>query len=143
VGDPPVAALRLEPIAAPVFRRAVRTSLPGGTRLPADLQGELWDCFRRPEVRAFVARMCAGYQGTLPRLAEQYASLAVPTLLLWGERDRHFPPAQARQLCERVRAARLEVVPGGEHWMAWHAPEAVAARVLEFLQANPAAARGA
>ena len=53
-----------------VFRRAERTFLPRGDRLPADLRADLWDAFRRPEVRAFIAKMCAGYQGTLPRLPE-------------------------------------------------------------------------
>lgn len=123
----------LRHLARPVFGRAVRTSLPRGVRLSPELRADLWECFRRPEVRAFVAKMCAGYQGTLPRLADEYASLNVPTLLLWGERDRHFPPDQARRLCERAQKARFEIVAGGEHWMAWHAPEAVAARVLGFL----------
>jgi len=38
--------------------------------LPEELRHDLWESFRRESVRSFVARMCAGYQGTLPRLPE-------------------------------------------------------------------------
>src|SRR5207244_5403448 len=48
-----------------VFRRAERTFLPRGVALPPGLRADLWDGFRRPEVRAFISRLCAGYQGTL------------------------------------------------------------------------------
>ena len=51
-----------------VFRRAERTFLPRGVHLPPELRADLWSAFRRPEVRAFIAKMCAGYQGTLPQL---------------------------------------------------------------------------
>ena len=47
-----------------VFRRAERTFLPRGVSLSPELRADLWDSFRRPEVRAFIAKMCAGYQGT-------------------------------------------------------------------------------
>jgi pimeloyl-ACP methyl ester carboxylesterase len=117
-----------------VFRRALRTFLPRGVRLPADLRAELWRCFRRPAVRAFVAKMCAGYQGTLPALAATYGQITCPTLVLWGERDRHFPPAQARRLHEVIPGSRLRILPGGEHWMAWHAAEQVAEEVMGFCE---------
>jgi pimeloyl-ACP methyl ester carboxylesterase len=118
-----------------VFRRAVRTSLPRGAALDPALREELWRCFRRPEVRAYVAKMCAGYQGTLPKLAPLYAEVACPTLVLWGERDRHFPPAHGRRLHETIRGSRLRILPGAEHWMAYSAAEAVAAEIEQFLSA--------
>jgi pimeloyl-ACP methyl ester carboxylesterase len=118
-----------------VFRRAVRTSLPRGVALDATLRADLWRCFRRPEVRAFVAKMCAGYQGTLPKLAPLYAEITCPTLALWGERDRHFPPPHGRRLHQAVKDARLRILPGAEHWMAWHAAEAVAAEIEGFVGA--------
>jgi pimeloyl-ACP methyl ester carboxylesterase len=117
-----------------VFRRAMSTSLPRGERLPADLRADLWDTFRRPEVRAFVSKMCAGYQGTLPKLPALYAQIACPVLALWGERDRHFPPSQGAKLRTLLRDARLEVLPGAEHWMVWHRAADVARAVEAFLQ---------
>jgi pimeloyl-ACP methyl ester carboxylesterase len=117
-----------------VFSRAVRTSLPRAVALDPALREDLWRCFRRPEVRAFVAKMCAGYQGTLPKLAPLYAEVACPALVLWGERDRHFPPAHGRRLHETVRGSRLRIIPGAEHWMGWYAAEAVAAEIEDFLR---------
>jgi pimeloyl-ACP methyl ester carboxylesterase len=120
-----------------VFERAVRTSLPHGVRLPAELRRDLWESFRQPSVRNFVARMCAGYQGTLPRLPEMCARIACPTLLLWGEDDRHFPPVHAERLQQLIVGARYELVPGAGHWMAWSRPEEVAERILAFALTAP------
>jgi pimeloyl-ACP methyl ester carboxylesterase len=115
-----------------VFWRAVRTSLPSGARLPAALREDLWQGFRRPDVRRFVSRMCGGYQGALPRLAELYPRIRCPTLILWGECDRHFPLAQARGLHAAIPGAELAVLEGAEHWMAWHRAGDVAARIAAF-----------
>jgi pimeloyl-ACP methyl ester carboxylesterase len=115
-----------------VFARAVRTSLPRGVRLPADLRRDLWDSFRQESVRNCVARMCAGYQGTLPRLPEMYARIACPTMVLWAEHDRHFPLAHAEQLHRLIPGSSYEVVRGAGHWMVWTRAEEVAGRILAF-----------
>jgi pimeloyl-ACP methyl ester carboxylesterase len=116
-----------------VFRRAEWSFLPLGVRLPPALRADMWESFRRPEVRRFIIRMCAGYQGTLPRLAALYPQIACPTLLLWGERDRHFPPAHAERLHALIPASRLEILPDAEHWMPWYRAEEVAARIADFV----------
>ena len=117
-----------------VFRRAERTFLPRGVRLPTELRADLWGAFRRPEVRAFIAKMCAGYQGTLPRLPELYPTIAVPTLILWAGRDRHFPISHGERLHEAIPGSRLEVLPDAEHWMPWYRAEEVASRLGAFLE---------
>lgn len=120
--------------AAPlVFRRAERTFLPRGMRLPAELRADFRAHFLRTEVRRFVARMCAGYQGALPRLATRYAEITRPTLALWGRNDRHFPPVHAHRLHAAIPGSRLAIIEDGEHWMALHRAEEVAARIEEFL----------
>jgi pimeloyl-ACP methyl ester carboxylesterase len=116
-----------------VFERALRTSIPRGWRLPDDVRDDFSSCFREGAVREVIVRACAGYQGALPALPELYERIAHPTLVLWGARDRHFPPAQAERLAKLVPGARLEIIEGGEHWMPLHAPEEVAARLLTFL----------
>ena len=115
-----------------VFRRAERTSLPRGVSLPRVLRDDLWQSFRRPSVRRYVSRMCGGYQGALPRLPELYPAIRCPTLVLWGERDRHFPPIHARGLHSAIPGARLALVPEGEHWMAWHAADEVAEQIHDW-----------
>jgi len=63
--------LLLERLPRAVFTRATHTFLPRGYRLDRELKRDLWECFAAREVRRFVVRMCAGYQGTLPKLGEQ------------------------------------------------------------------------
>jgi pimeloyl-ACP methyl ester carboxylesterase len=116
-----------------VFRRAEKTFLPRGVRLPAELRADLWESFRRAEVRQFISRMCAGYQGRLPGLPEVYRRVRCPTLALWGGRDKHFPPIHAERLRETVAGSRLEVVAGAEHWMPWYLADEVAGRLGAFL----------
>lgn len=120
-----------------VLLRAEWTFLPRGVRLSAALRREFRDCFLRPEVRRFVVRMCAGYQGALHRLPERYAHIRAPTLVLWGEHDRHFPVAHAEGLHRAIPGSRLEIVRGGEHWMAWHRADEVAERISAFLNSPP------
>jgi pimeloyl-ACP methyl ester carboxylesterase len=116
----------------PVFRRAVRTFLPAGETLAPELRADFWGSFRRPAVRRFVAKMCAGYQGTLGRLPALYPKVACPTLVLWAERDKHFPLPHARRLQAAVAGSRLEVVPGAEHWMVLSRPVEIADRIRAF-----------
>lgn len=112
-----------------VFRRAERSFLPSGVRLPADVRADLWQSFRRPEVRAFISRLCGGYQGALPRLPSLYGQIRRPTLVLWAARDRHFPVTQAEGLHAAIPGSRLEILGGAEHWMAWHRADDVAEHI--------------
>lgn len=132
----PLNGLALRGAARIVFDRAVRTSLPDGTRLPDDLARDFWTSFRRPEVRAFLARLCAGYERALPGLPALYARIACPTLVFWGGRDHHFPPAQGRRLAETVPGARFALVEDGAHWMMWHRAAEVASGLGAFLAAT-------
>lgn len=109
-----------------VFRRAERTFLPKGIHLPPELRSDLWESFRQPAVREFIVRMCAGYQGTLPKLPELYSKITCPTLVLWAEQDKHFPLVQAQRLHAALPTSRLAIVPKAEHWMVWHDAEEVA-----------------
>jgi pimeloyl-ACP methyl ester carboxylesterase len=116
-----------------VFWRAERTFLPRGVRLPPGLRADLWNAFRRAEVRSFIAKMCAGYQGTLPRLPDLYRTIAAPTLILWAGRDTHFPTAHAERLHAAIPGSRLHVVRDAEHWMPWYDADEIAGRLGAFL----------
>ncbi len=115
-----------------VFRRAESTFLPEGQRLPADLREDLWSSFNQTDVRKFIVRMCAGYQGTLRRLADLYGQITCPTLALWAERDKHFPVAHARRLHEVIPDSQIHVIRNAEHWMAFHAAEETAKAIIDF-----------
>jgi len=122
-----------------VYWRALHTFLPfGGPGLSGPLRRELWRTFRRPAVREFVVRMCAGYEAQLPRLPERYQRVQCPTLILWGEKDKHFPPSQAHFLATQIPHAEVAILPGATHWMVLAQAQEVAARLRAFYAAIPA-----
>jgi len=126
----------LERLPHAVFFRAIRTFLPRGYKLGAELRRDLWESFQSPEVRKFVVRMCAGYQGTLPRLKQLYPSIRTPSLFLWADRDKHFPLGHAKKLAEMVPGSKLEIVPHAGHWMALNLADEVSSHILRFLGAT-------
>lgn len=117
-----------------VFLRALRTFLPSGYRLDRELRGDLWNAFRRPEVRSFISKMCAGYQGRLQELPKFYSQIETPALILWAEQDGHFPPAHASRLHQQLRGSRLCIISGARHWMALYKAEELAEIIGNFTR---------
>ena len=116
-----------------VFWRAERSFLPRRRKLSSELKADLWKSFSQRDVRLFIARLCAGYQGTLMQLPEAYKKITCPTLVLWAEQDQHFPPIHAKRLCEAVAGSSLKIIPNAKHWMAWYLAGAVAESIRTFL----------
>ncbi|HUD10831.1 MAG TPA: alpha/beta hydrolase, partial [Candidatus Saccharimonadia bacterium] len=58
--------------------------------------------------------------------------IAVPTLLVWGERDTETPPADALKLNRLVKGSRLEFVSGAGHFVHQQQPQIVAKFIWEF-----------
>ena len=56
-----------------------------------------------------------------------------PTLIVWGERDQLVPVANAYILRERIKDARLLVLPGAGHNPMFHHPGTFNRAVLAFL----------
>lgn len=57
-----------------------------------------------------------------------------PTLILWGERDVHFPPEWGERLHRDIPgAARLEILPATGHLLMEERPAEVATLIAEFL----------
>jgi pimeloyl-ACP methyl ester carboxylesterase len=116
-----------------IFWHAERSFLPPRRKLPSELRKDLWKAFSHSDVRFFIARLCAGYQGTLMQLPEAYKKITCPTLVLWGEQDQHFPPNHAKRLCAEIPSSRLQIIPEAEHWMAWYLADTVAQSIRTFL----------
>jgi pimeloyl-ACP methyl ester carboxylesterase len=70
---------------------------------------------------------------------ERIKSLHVPTLILWGERDRLIPPVNARSFERDIAGSRLVVFPGLGHVPQEEDPQASVAPVRSFLGLAPAA----
>jgi len=58
-----------------------------------------------------VLRVVVDRSGQRDVLRDRLPELAMPTLIVWGERDRVVPLAQARDAVGRLRRARLVVIP--------------------------------
>lgn len=100
------------------------------------------------EVAAFVDRM-GGERGRVtellyrtfllrefPRLRTgRYspAGYAVPTLILFGDRDQVIPVASVERAVAPVDSIELELVPGASHFVVDEQPELIAERSLDFL----------
>jgi non-heme chloroperoxidase len=114
------------PVPAAFLDMVVRESL----KLPA----RIW--------RAALAGQMAADTGT------DLARIAVPTLLLWGDRDAVVPHAMQQALLRGIPGARLKVLPGAGHAPHWEDPVGVAAEIAGLVAAtgarrHPAAATAA
>ena len=82
-----------------------------------------------------------GYQGQLQGIfgweaSSRLAQITAPTLVIHGESDRLVPPANARLIAERIRDAKLVLIPGASHIFATDQPAAAHHAILEFLAAE-------
>ena len=119
-----------------IFWRALKTFLPANDPLTDEIRSDLWNAFRKEEVRKYISKMCAGYQGTLPQLPALYAKLRCPTFILWAEKDAHFPVIHATKLNQVVPQSKLHIVENAHHWMVWHDAENIARMIQEFVVAK-------
>ena len=63
--------------------------------------------------------------------------VAVPTLLLWGEKDARSPLNVARQLEQSIPGARLVVIARAGHLSIVERPDRVNDALREFCRAHP------
>jgi pimeloyl-ACP methyl ester carboxylesterase len=76
--------------------------------------------------RAIMARI-----DSRPRLGE----IAVPTLLIWGEKDGITSRAHHDEIADAIPGARLEVIAGAGHLPTIEAPEVAIPLMREFIDA--------
>lgn len=104
---------------------------------------ELWRCYRglaEPGPRrAFIdtLRTVVGPRGQrLSARDRLYLASLVPTLIVWGERDRVIPAEHGRAAAAAMPASRLELMPGVGHFPHAERPERFAELVFEFAAAT-------
>ena len=66
-------------------------------------------------------------------LVDRLADLEVPTLVVWGERDRVFPYSQAQKAVSQLRQGFLELIPDCGHLPHVEKPERFALILGRFL----------
>ncbi|MBV8692965.1 MAG: alpha/beta fold hydrolase [Actinobacteria bacterium] len=62
-----------------------------------------------------------------------YLAQEVPTLIMWGNRDRVIPVAHASIAHELMPGSRLEIVPGAGHFLPLERPDAFMSVLQDFL----------
>jgi pimeloyl-ACP methyl ester carboxylesterase len=62
-----------------------------------------------------------------------FPKVTVPTLVIWGMKDKALLPIQLNGLDTLVEDLRIERIPDAGHFVPWEKPEAVAAALKPFL----------
>ena len=69
-------------------------------------------------------------------LARQYRPIGAPTLVIWGQQDRHLGAEWATPTPALVPDVRMAWLPDASHWVQHDEPEAVNRLLVEFLTAG-------
>ncbi len=90
---------------------------------------------KRAKTRRFLAaQLDPGNQAHTRDLTSALSRVQVPTLILWGEQDVHFPPQWARRLAADIPSVnRVELLSGVGHLLMEEQPGRVAALIGESL----------
>ena len=110
------------PILFPEEKRGDERLLGIARRMAADTGADTF----LAQQRAIMARI-----DSRPRLGE----IAVPTLLVWGEKDGITSRAHHDEIARAIPGARLEVIAGAGHLPMIEAPEVVVPLLTEFVDA--------
>ena len=85
------------------------------------------------EAHLTALRALVGPFGQREVLLDRLPLLEVPTLVVWGERDRVFPERQAREAIVRLREGSLAVIPNCGHMPHVECPDRFLVDLDEFL----------
>jgi pimeloyl-ACP methyl ester carboxylesterase len=86
--------------------------------------------------RTFVDFFAHYHVQRVPGLAESLGQINCPTSVIWGDRDPYIPFQTARELAERIPAATLTRLRGGDHYIMEERPAEVTAALLELLTSS-------
>lgn len=134
-GKPPTVPFVLEAMRYALPKWALRPSITAAYADPSALSKAVMERYHAlllaPGNRAaMLARM---RQTVLVPPEPFLRGIAVPVLLLWGEKDAMIPVANAQDYLAELPDARLVVLPGVGHVPQEEAPAVSLAAVLEFL----------
>ena len=85
------------------------------------------------EAHLSVLRTLVSPFGQCEVLVERLPALEIPTLVVWGARDRVFPPSQAREAFSRLQEGSLALIPNCGHMPHVECPDRFMAAIGEFL----------
>lgn len=65
-----------------------------------------------------------------------YLAEALPTMIVWGDRDRIIPVAHAYRTAEAIPDARLEILEGAGHFLPWRDADRFLPLLEDFLEST-------
>ena len=89
---------------------------------------------RTGHYRAFISLLRSGVSWEAAR--NDYAGIAVPVLLVWGDGDQRSPLTIAAQFRAAIPGAELAVIPNAGHVSNMEQPEEFNSRVRQFCLSN-------
>lgn len=122
-----------------VSRRGLRLALrrqlaEGGPRVSDDVIDQYYSVAHQPGARfAPVDALTSALRGPVGQASEALASVTLPVLLLWGQRDPARPVSEARALHEAHPGAELRIFPTGAMPQV-EAPDAFTREVFAWLR---------
>lgn len=69
-------------------------------------------------------------------LSDRLTQIKIPTVILWGDKDKTTPLSDARFIREAIPNSKLEILPGIGHKPHIEVPELLAQKITEFINAN-------
>jgi pimeloyl-ACP methyl ester carboxylesterase len=118
------------------LRRPLEHDARAGAFSPADIDRYVEAWSQPGAVTAMLGYYRATIRARLKRESEQFAPVTAPTLVIWGERDRHLGAELAEPHAADVPGLqRVERIPSASHWVAHDEPELVSRLLIEFFSA--------
>jgi len=121
--------------------RMTRTLLTQFVADPASVSDELVGIYQRPLVVQGATHSLGEWvkaqvdaEDTVLLDEATYEKLAIPALLVWGERDTITPLWQGQRLAQWLPSSKLVVLPGIGHLPQAESPPAFQAALLAFLK---------
>ncbi|MBX3319352.1 MAG: alpha/beta fold hydrolase [Nitrospira sp.] len=92
---------------------------------------------RRPGVIKPILAMRNALPSWETDFAPHLASIAHPTMIIWGESDRVFPIAVGEELHHRIRTSTFVSIPNAGHMPQWERPELVNRSLITYIHTSP------
>jgi 3-oxoadipate enol-lactonase len=138
---------RVPPEMGPIWEERIRTAQTEGMQALAGQTLERWLSreFRlnQPELTGRIRNMIlntpvAGYAGccraiSMFDLFDELSKVAVPTLIVTGEKDEHAPVSAAEAIQRQIKGSELAVMPGALHLSNIETAEFFNRRLARFL----------
>lgn len=121
------------------FRLLLARSNP---RLNLEQIDRIYEAARQWGTKRAVLRLYrATSESLLGAHEDELRALNRPALVIWGTKDAYVPVERAEGQRAAFPSARVELLPGGGHWVLLEDPEAVASLVVPFIREQLSADR--